>query len=317
LPSDNGHNPSYPMGQNSSSLMEAASAQLTDQWQPTAPRPVDSSSNGFGMALDQNGIASGVLGCGNVLPPGHPASPIVTHAKPPSGLSLGGPWPRPWPDCGQTRRYMAGLTMSVARARLSQQLARNATSLYVYADNNPITRVDPSGLYSASPSWPDPASSPSRPGFPTCPKPLCYSNTGKPLFSRLEICNAYIADPNTDKRGGAGVLCCGGHKYVCAFGPPDWPEYPGPGVCDELDKCIEEHEGQHFGDVRCVGQGLYRPDFRDPDREFARRRECHLRRETVRCLLRKGKFSGACFTAAEAIAEAEQDYINTYCYGIF
>ncbi|HEX5324418.1 MAG TPA: hypothetical protein VFW40_11570 [Capsulimonadaceae bacterium] len=44
------------------------------------------------------------------------------------------------------RHYMAGVGLSVARARLMQQMAQNGPNPYQYGLNNPVSFIDPSGL---------------------------------------------------------------------------------------------------------------------------------------------------------------------------
>jgi hypothetical protein len=50
----------------------------------------------------------------------------------------------PWLDT--SRNYMAGLTRSVAEARLAQQSGMNGPNLYAYAENKPVKYTDPTGL---------------------------------------------------------------------------------------------------------------------------------------------------------------------------
>ena len=217
-------------------------------------------------------------------------------------------WPNPNPH-GHSRSYSAGLGLWLSQVGFEQQAL--GEKQYSYALNNPARFVDPSGLAPV-------ASLPSlQPWsvYPMCPIPKCFGPDGKPLFTDREICNAYKGMPHPKLEGGAGVLCCDGHMSVCIFGAPTWPEYPGDGVCPDLEACVNAHETKHYGDTPCTkGRvGLYRPDWPvSQNTEHENERECLLRKLQVMCMKRIA-VPPQCRSATEAAIELLETFIDEVC----
>ena len=145
LPGDNGYNTGYPPGQDPFSQMQQISTagQMNTAGSPGQFR-ANTQLNTAGS--DQYGRRPGDPNYMMPYPPRHPALP---HPNNPVSRTHEDAVPTflpvlPWQNTN--RGYMAGLTRSIAEARLAQQAEVNSTNLYKYAENNPVKYVDPTGL---------------------------------------------------------------------------------------------------------------------------------------------------------------------------
>jgi len=129
-----------------------------------------------------------------------PNNPVSWRQAEPSP---GGPLVFPWLDT--KRIYMAGLTRSVAEARLAQQTGMVSSNLYAYAENNPVNMMDPSGL--------DVSIGPVPPGT-SCDGAnavtWCNYDAGKPYTLN---CNKKCDSPCTDAHEGQHRY---DHKACCS-----------------------------------------------------------------------------------------------------
>ncbi len=146
LPGDNGCNTSYPLGQDPFSQMQNANNHMRLNGADRTYGQNSASWNGSDPRADQYGRLPGQPGYNSGLPPRHPALPQSNNSVSwkQADPAPGGQPVFPWLDTN--RGYMAGLTRSIAEARLAQQMAASPTNFYQYADNNPVTHIDPSGL---------------------------------------------------------------------------------------------------------------------------------------------------------------------------
>ena len=145
LPGENGCNTSYPPGQDPFTQMQRLNNEMHMHGGGVHGQ-FGGPQQGNAPGADQYGRLPGHPDHMMPFPPGHPASaqwsnPVNwSHVEP----SSAGPPVFPWLDT--SRSYMAGLTRSIAEARLAQQIAINSPNLYVYVNNNPVNLVDPSGM---------------------------------------------------------------------------------------------------------------------------------------------------------------------------
>jgi len=144
-------------------------------------------------------------------------------------------------------------------------------SLYAYALNSPVLRVDPSGLRIGD-----------------C---FCDRDTLERMWKEAQakpcgqICDLARKSPYIYKGGGGGVICYWGKKCSCLFSLNDPRGNPlvSPGTCPSLDKCALAHEDAHKPEIDCDPTcGLRRPPVRDPKKPNAN--ECKHRKAQLACL---------------------------------
>ena len=250
LPGHPAYNTCHPLGQDPFSLIQTANDQAY----------LNGASNSYAQnhgpwhapvpGADQYGRMPGDLNYMKPFPPGHPALPHSDnpmsrqHAEPAQGL----PPVFPWLD--NSRGYMAGLTRSIAEARLAQQVDSGATNLYVYAENNPVVLTDPSGLDPRKPTRQN------DPGFET-PFTPCYKMSPGACFwcafkiSRHPIGRGQYLPPlppsSPEMACAIANLECNSHVNCKLFAPGN----PGPAIpgaprhnwvpvdlCQCIDECL-------------------------------------------------------------------------------
>lgn len=177
-------------------------------------------------------------------------------------------------------------------------------NLYAYVGNDPVNRIDPTGLQDA--------------GY--CP--VAYPES----LPREDLCEMASSYPSIGYLGG-GVVCYWQQVYACAFAYP----YPFTAVaepwfrpgenCSTLEQRIVQHEGQHGPWTICSEGGLYRPpqnDFETTIVEWRRPlEECPLRAADTWWfifnwpqLYREGV---GCFQTAEQMFHQNQIFLRHEC----
>jgi hypothetical protein len=122
------------------------------------------------------------------------------------------------------RSYMAGVGLWLSEARLQEQLDLREHP-YTYANNNPLSFVDPEGTHA------------------------CATFKGGPCAYAESV-----GDHGTDL---GGIICCDGKKHVCLW-TSNYPVGTRPGI----HKCNNVHESDHLNDVNCPKSGYCRPPFK-------------------------------------------------------
>jgi hypothetical protein len=199
------------------------------------------------------------------FPPGHPASAHWYNPKNQNHAEPAPDFPPVFPWLDTTRRYMAGLTRSVAEARLAQQTGMSATNLYLYAENNPVNMIDPDGR--------DPQRQGGKPPQPqigiggsgnTCPgaaavrivRGLLSQKTGCTL--QFEVtCNGHSLDDILKQiQFEIGKPDCGSGNPACTRFKLHHDPFDKPGPCDPRSICISESECQK-GDNQIANDLIY------------------------------------------------------------